>query len=93
MTIRWQIYRIPGLHFPSKWADSINFCLPDRLTDQITSPPPPIEEEETNLNSSQTIVADFRVGHHIWGHWECMRTSDTKPTPSLGIYYTLALLW
>ena len=69
MASGWQIYRIPGLL--SIKMGSIS-AFP---TDSQTRPPPaPIRggRDESELEPN---TVEFRIDHHLWGHWTFLRTS------------------
>ena len=57
--------------FPSKWAYSISAFATDSQTRPL---PAPIrgERDESELEPN---TADFKVDHHLWGHWAFIRTS------------------
>ena len=72
---RWQVDgRSTGSPycFPSKWADSIS-AFP---TDSQTTPRPAQIRRGRDESELEPNTADFRVDHHLWGHWAFIRTSQ-----------------
>ena len=60
--------------FPSKWADSISAFSTDS---QARPLPAPIRggRDESELNPN---TPDFKVNHHLWGHWACFYFQSDK---------------